>query len=84
MDTSIKQRRPYWDADEDAGGNGFQHHRTGDIAARTTWLMTIGPGIREGVIYDRVVESVDLVPTLGAMLGFSPSFAQGKPISELV
>ena len=22
------------DADEDAGGNGFQHHRTGDAAAR--------------------------------------------------
>src|SRR6266581_2169902 len=71
------------DADEDAGGNGFQHHRTGDAAARTTWLMAIGPGIREGVIYDRVVESVDLVPTLGAMFGFSPSFAQGKSISEL-
>ena len=72
------------DADEDAGGNGFQHHRTGDAAARTTWLMAIGPGIREGVVYDRVVESVDLVPTLGAMFGFSPSFAQGKSISELV
>ncbi len=47
-------------------------------------VMAIGPGIREGVIYDRVVESVDLVPTLGAMFGFSPSFAQGKSISELV
>jgi hypothetical protein len=47
-------------------------------------LMAIGPGIREGVIYDRVVESVDLVPTLGVMFGFSPSFAQGKSISELV
>jgi hypothetical protein len=72
------------DADVDAGGNGFQHHRTGDVAARTTWLMAIGPGIREGVIYDRAVESIDLVPTLGAKLGFSPSFAQGTPISELV
>ena len=72
------------DADDDAGGNGFQHHRTGDLAARTTWLMAIGPGIREGIIYDRVVESIDLVPTLGAMLRFSPSFAQGRPISELV
>src|SRR5271163_4831747 len=28
------------DADEDAGGNGFQHHRTGDPASRTTWMMT--------------------------------------------
>ena len=72
------------DADEDAGGNGFQHHRTGDAAARTTWLMVIGPDVREGVIYDRAVESTDLVPTLGAMLGFSASFAQGRPISELV
>jgi hypothetical protein len=72
------------DADDDAGGNGFQHHRTGDAAARTTWLMAIGPGIREGVIYDRAVESIDVVPTLGAMLGFTPSLAQGKPISELV
>lgn len=72
------------DADDDAGGNGFQHHRTGDIVARTTWLMAIGPHIREGIIYDRAVESIDLVPTLGVMLGFSPSFAQGKPISELV
>jgi hypothetical protein len=72
------------DADEDAGGNGFQHHRTGDAAARTTWLMAMGPGIREGVVHDRAVESVDLVPTLGTMLGFSASFAHGKPISELV
>jgi hypothetical protein len=30
------------------------------------------------------VESLDLVPTLGARLGFSPSLAHGKPISELV
>jgi hypothetical protein len=72
------------DADEDAGGNGFQHHRTGDAAARTTWLMVIGPDVREGVIFDRAVESTDLVPTLGAMLGFSTPFAQGRPISELV
>jgi hypothetical protein len=72
------------DADDDAGGNGFQHHRTGDVLSRTTWLMAIGPGIREGVVYDRAVDSRDLVPTLGAMLGFSPSLAQGKPIRELI
>jgi hypothetical protein len=72
------------DSDDDASGNGFQHHRTGDPAARTTWLMAIGPGIREGVVFDRPIESIDLVPTLGKMLDFTPSFAQGKPIAELV
>lgn len=72
------------DSDEDAGGNGFQHHRTGDALSRTTWMMVLGAGIREGVVFDRPLESVDLVPTLGSMLGFSPALAQGKPIAELV
>jgi hypothetical protein len=72
------------DSDGDAGGNGFQHHRTGDALSRTTWMMVVGPGIRQGVVFDRALESTDLVPTLGQMLGFSPAFAQGKPISELL
>ena len=72
------------DSDEDAGGNGFQHHRTGDVLSRTTWMLALGAGVREGVVYDRPVDSRDLVPTLGALLDFSTSQAQGKPIQELV
>jgi hypothetical protein len=72
------------DGDQDAGGNGFQHHRTGDAASRTTWMMALGTGVRQGVVYDRPMQSIDLVPTLGAMAGFSASLAQGKPIKELV
>jgi hypothetical protein len=71
------------DADADASGNGFQHHRTGDPLSRTTWLMAMGPGIRQGVIIDRPVESIDLVPTLGARLGFSAKFAAGRPLAEV-
>jgi hypothetical protein len=72
------------DSDEDAGGNGFQHHRTGDVISRTTWMMVLGPGIREGVVYDRPVDSTDLVPTLGSMMGFSASLSKGKPITEIL
>jgi hypothetical protein len=72
------------DADQDAGGNGFQHHRTGDAASRTTWMMALGAGVREGVVYDHPMQSTDLVPTLGAMMGFSPSLAQGRLIKELI
>jgi hypothetical protein len=72
------------DADEDSGGNGFQHHRTGDAASRTTWMMALGAGVRPGVVYDQPMQSIDLVPTLGAMMGFSPLLSQGKPIKELV
>ena len=72
------------DADADPGGNGFQHHRTGDAASRTTWMMALGAGVRQGVVYDRPVQSIDLVPTLGAMMGFSPKLSQGRPVSELL
>jgi hypothetical protein len=71
------------DSDTDPGGNGFQHHRTGDPLSRTTWMMVLGPGIRKGVVVDRPVESIDLVPTLGSLLGFHPRFAQGKALSEI-
>jgi len=71
------------DSDQDSAGNGFQHHRTGDAASRTTWMMALGPGIREGVVHDRALDSTDLVPTIGSIMGFSPSLVQGKPIREL-
>jgi hypothetical protein len=72
------------DADEDSGGNGFQHHRTGDAASRTTWMIALGAGVREGVVYDRPMQSIDLVPSLGAMMGFSAGLSQGKLIGELL
>ncbi len=72
------------DSDLDAGGNGFQHHRTGDALSRTTWMMAMGPGIRQGAMVNRPIESIDLVPTLGSLFGFSARFAQGRAITEAV
>jgi hypothetical protein len=72
------------DSDQDSAGNGFQHHRTGDVASRTTWMMALGPGIHEGVVHDRPVDSTDLVPTIGAMMGFSAPLSQGRPLAELL
>jgi hypothetical protein len=72
------------DADGDAGGNGFQHHRTGDPLSRTTWMMAMGPGIRENVTVDRPVESIDLVPTLGSILRCNARFSSGHPLAEVL
>lgn len=70
------------DADDDPAGNGFQHHRTGSDMARTTWLLAMGPNIRQNVVVERPIESIDLVPTIGCRLGFSTGSA-GKCIQEL-
>ena len=72
------------DSDTDVGGNGFQHHRTGDALSRTTWMIALGPGIRENVVIDRQLQSIDLVPTLGSLLGFSTGMCNGKLISEVL
>jgi hypothetical protein len=72
------------DSDGDPSGNGFQHHRTGDPLSRTTWMMAVGPHVRENVSVNRPIQSIDLVPTLGAMLGFSPRMAQGRPLVEVL
>jgi len=72
------------DSDISPGGNGFQHHRTGDPTSRTTWMMVLGPGIRENHVVERPIDSIDLVPTLGTLLGFTPSLCHGQPLLEVV
>lgn len=72
------------DADDDLGGNGFQHHRTGSAMARTTWMLALGVNARPNSIVSRPLESVDLVPTIGRMLGFDARYSTGHVIEELL
>ncbi len=72
------------DGDTDAGGNGFQHHRTGDPLSRTTWIMALGSGIRENTTVNRMVESIDLVPTLASLLKCDARYAAGRPLAEVL
>lgn len=71
------------DSDESPGGNGFQHHRTGDALSRTTWMMALGGGIRQNIVIDRPVQTIDLVPTLGARLGFAARRSEGHVLTEV-
>lgn len=71
------------DGDKDAGGNGFQHHRTGSASARTTWMMALGTGVREKTIVHRPIESIDVAPTVAALFGLDARLSEGKPIAEL-
>jgi hypothetical protein len=72
------------DSDFNASGNGFQHHRTGDPLSRTTWMMALGPHIRENKTVDRALDSVDIVPTLGALMNFATPLAKGRPVVEVL
>ncbi len=75
---------PDFGRDADGEASGFQHHRTGSAMARTTWMLALGQGAGGGRIVHRPLESVDVVPTAGALMGFATPFAAGKPIAELL
>jgi hypothetical protein len=47
-------------------------------------MLAMGAGVRPGVVYENPVQSIDLVPSVGAMMGFSASLSSGKPIRELL
>lgn len=72
------------DSDFDASGNGFQHHRTGDALSRTTWMMALGPHIRQNATVDRRIDSLDLAPTFAGLFGFSASGLPGRPVTEVL
>ncbi len=71
------------DGDNDPGGNGFQHHRTGSASARTTWMMALGPAVRQKTVIERPIESIDLAAAVSGVLGFDAGLVQGKRIPEL-
>lgn len=71
------------DGDDEPGGNGFQHHRTGSPSARTTWMMALGRAARQKTIVERPIESIDLAAAVSGVLGFDPRLMQGKQIPEL-
>jgi len=58
------------DADEDAGGNGFQHHRT--AMCSPAHLAARHGRASAKVVYDRRLQSTDLVPTIGSLMDFPP------------
>jgi hypothetical protein len=72
------------DSDFSASGNGFQHHRTGDPLSRTTWMLAMGPQVRQSITVERPLDSLDLVPTLGAIGRFATPLAHGRPILEVL
>jgi len=82
--TYLSSRTSARDSTKSPCGQRFQHHRTGDALSRTTWMMVLGPESAGGGVPIGPMQSTDLVPTIGARMGFSPSLSQGTPVQELL
>ena len=61
---------------------GYPHHGCFCDGCQHSFMLLIGPGIRQGYVSDEPHTELDLAPTIASALGFSMPAAQGSPIME--
>lgn len=62
--------------------NGFFNHRTDTNECRLSWMMVLGAAVREPRVQERLIRQIDLVPTVGALLGIHARHAEGRRLDE--
>jgi len=60
-----------------------QHH-FGGRSSREIFAVLFGSGIERGRIVDRPTEQIQIAATLGHLMGFQASFAEGNVIEEAI
>jgi hypothetical protein len=60
-----------------------QHHFN-SRSAHEIFAMLVGPGIARGVVVDRLVQQVDVAPTVGHVCGFKTPHSEGHVLEEAI
>jgi Sulfatase len=58
-----------------------QHH-FGSKSSHEIFALLFGPGIPRGVVVNRLVQQIDLAPTLGQMMGVKTALSEGAAMPE--
>jgi len=62
---------------------GYPHHGCFCDGCRHSFMLLIGPGIKDGFISEERHSELDLAPTIGKIMGFRTPATHGNPISEI-
>jgi hypothetical protein len=63
--------------------NGLDHGDGSEELGRVA-CFAVGPRIAKGKTYERMVESIDVAPTMGALMGLKLEESKGKPIAGIL
>ncbi len=61
----------------------FVSHGDGCAGCRTIQLLAVGPDTPAGLVSTTPREIIDIVPSIGHLLGFASEYATGAPMTEL-
>jgi hypothetical protein len=62
---------------------GFAHHGCFCDGCQHSFMLLIGPGIKQDFVSDEPHHEYDLAPTIGAAIGFSTPGCTGEPMAEV-
>jgi|GEM_PF-737400 len=68
---------------DDAHGS-FPGHGNWDHGSRHVGFLALGPGIAANRVITSPREQIDIVPTVGSLLGFATPFAEGSVMTEML
>ena len=63
--------------------NGLDHGDGSEELGRVA-CVAAGPRVAKGKVVSRMVESIDVVPTMGALMGLKTEHSKGKPLSAIL
>jgi len=61
----------------------FQHHFN-SRSSHEIFALVLGPGIAQGITVDRLVQQVDVLPTVGHVMKFETPYAEGCVLEEAI
>jgi len=63
--------------------NGFFNHRLDNDSTRRTWMMCLGAGVKATGTVERLVQHIDLCPTIAKMFGLNDLETAGNVLHEI-
>jgi hypothetical protein len=67
----------------DGVGSGFKGHGGYSRGDRHLIFLALGPDIKEDTVIDTRRDQIDIVPTIGALLGFQTPYAEGLVMEKM-
>jgi len=62
--------------------NGFFNHRTNTESCRMAWGMVLGAAVKKPQVVERVVQQIDMAPTMASWMGFECEKSAGARLAE--
>jgi hypothetical protein len=63
---------------------GWRDHGCSCAGCRQVFMLVVGPGVRQGIVSDEPVSTLDIAPTVAHMMGLDFPYHRGRVLTEVL